>query len=83
LRDDCGVLADRIRDASLLRCRAAYYVASIVLTIAAFAGGWVVLFAVGDSWASLGIAALFAGCGLDNVDGRVRTRSRGHADSVD
>ena len=38
----------------------AYYVATMALTIVAFAGGWVALFAVGDSWASLGIAALLA-----------------------
>ena len=45
------------------RCCAAgpvYYVATMALTIVAFAGGWVALFAVGDSWACLGIAALLA-----------------------
>ncbi len=60
LRNDYGLLADRIRATSLLRRRPAYYVATMALTIVAFAGGWVALFAVGDSWASLGIAALLA-----------------------
>jgi fatty acid desaturase len=60
LGNDYGVLADRIRDATLLRRRPAYYVTKMALTIAAFAGGWVALFAVGNSWASLGIAALLA-----------------------
>jgi fatty acid desaturase len=59
-RNDYGLLADRIRDATLLRRRPAYYVVTMALTIVAFAGGWVALFAVGDSWASLGIAALLA-----------------------
>ena len=60
LRNDYGLLADRIRDATLLRRRPAYYVATMALTLVAFAGGWVALFAVGDSWASLSIAALLA-----------------------
>jgi fatty acid desaturase len=60
LRNDYGLVADRIREATLLRRRPAYYVATMALTILAFAGGWVALFAVGDSWACLGIAALLA-----------------------
>jgi fatty acid desaturase len=60
LRNDYGLLADRIRDATLLRRRPVYYVATMSVTLVAFAGGWVALFVVGDSWASLGIAALLA-----------------------
>jgi fatty acid desaturase len=59
-RNEYGLLADRIREATLLRRRPAYYVATMSLTIAAFAGGWVALSAVGDSWASLCIAGLLA-----------------------
>ncbi len=60
LRNEYGLPADRIRDATLLRRRPAYYVAIMALTTAAFAGCWVALSAVGDSWASLGIAAPLA-----------------------
>ncbi len=60
LRNDYGVLADRIRDTSLLRRRPAHYLVTMALTIVAFAGAWVALFAVGDSWACLGIAVLLA-----------------------
>ena len=60
LRNDYGLVADRIRDATLLRRRPGHYVATMALTIVAFAGGWQALFAVGDSWACLGIAALLA-----------------------
>ncbi len=60
LRNDYGLVADRIREATLLRRRPVYYVAMMALTIVAFAGGWVALFAVGDSWACLGIAVLLA-----------------------
>jgi fatty acid desaturase len=60
VRNDYGLLADRIRGTTLLRRRPAYYVATMALTIVAFAGAWVALFADGDSWASLGIAALLA-----------------------
>jgi fatty acid desaturase len=60
LRNDYGLVADRIRDSTLLRRRPAHYVATMALTIVAFTGGWVALFVVGDSWACLGIAALLA-----------------------
>jgi fatty acid desaturase len=59
-QSDYRVLASRISDAGLLNRRPASYIAKMLLTLAAFAGGWVALFAVGDSWASLGIAPLLA-----------------------
>ena len=43
LRNDYGLVADRVRDATLLRRRPGYYVAIMALTIVAFAGGWVAL----------------------------------------
>jgi fatty acid desaturase len=60
LRNDYALVADRIRDATLLRRRPSHYLTTMGLTIFAFAGGWVALFKVGDSWACLGIAALLA-----------------------
>jgi fatty acid desaturase len=60
LRNDYGLVADRVSDATLLRRRPGYYVATMALTIVAFAGCWVALFAVGDSWACLGVAAVLA-----------------------
>src|SRR5579864_1012016 len=60
LRNDYGLVADRIRDATLLRRRPVHYAAMMAVTLVAFAGGWVALFALGDSWACLGIAALLA-----------------------
>jgi fatty acid desaturase len=57
-RNDYGLLAEQIRDAGLLRRRPVHYVVTMALTMVAFAGGWGALFAVGDSWACLGVAAL-------------------------
>ena len=57
---DYRLLACRIRDAGLLDRRPGLYVIEMMLTLAAFGAGWVALFAVGDSWAALGIAALLA-----------------------
>ena len=57
---DYRALADRMAQAGLLGRRPASYVARMTLTVAAFAGGWVALFAVGDSWGSLAIAPLLA-----------------------
>ncbi len=48
-RNDYGLLADRIRTATLLRRRPGYYSATMAVSIIAFAGAWVTLFAVGDS----------------------------------
>jgi fatty acid desaturase len=47
----------QVRAAGLLDRRPGYYGAKIVLTLAAFAAGWVGLFVLGASWATLGIAA--------------------------
>ncbi|MGA8369297.1 MAG: fatty acid desaturase, partial [Acidimicrobiales bacterium] len=54
---DFRVLAVQIRDAGLLNRRPGYYGVKIVLTIAAFAAGWAALAVVGNSWATLGVAA--------------------------
>ena len=54
---DFRVLAVQIRDAGLLDRRPGYYSVKIVLTIAAFALGWAALLVVGNSWATLGVAA--------------------------
>jgi fatty acid desaturase len=57
---DYPVLAGQIRDAGLLERRPILYVARGVVTLAALVAGWAALFAVGDSWASLLVAALLA-----------------------
>src|ERR1035441_3907851 len=54
---DFRVLALQIRDAGLLDRRPGYYSVKIGLTIAAFAAGWAAFVIVGDSWATLGVAA--------------------------
>ena len=54
---DFRVLAVQIRDAGLLDRRPGYYSVKIGLTIAAFAAGWAALVVVGNSWATLGVAA--------------------------
>src|SRR5580658_10073117 len=50
-------LALQIHEAGLLNRRPGYYSVKIVLTIAAYAGGWAALLIVGNSWATLGVAA--------------------------
>ncbi len=55
---DFQTLATQVRAAGLLDRRLGYYSVRIVLTIGAFAAGWAAFFAVGDSWATLGVAAL-------------------------
>ena len=55
---DFRALAVEIRDAGLLDRRFGYYVLKIGLTLAFFGAGWAALVIVGDSWATLGIAAL-------------------------
>jgi fatty acid desaturase len=57
---DFRVLAVQIRDAGLLDRRPGYYSVKIGLTIAAFAAGWAALLVVGNSWATLGVAAFLA-----------------------
>jgi fatty acid desaturase len=50
-------LALQIRAAGLLNRRPGYYTAKIGLTVAAVAAGWAAFVIVGNSWATLGIAA--------------------------
>ncbi|MDA8311185.1 MAG: acyl-CoA desaturase [Actinomycetota bacterium] len=50
-------LALEVRAARLLNRRPGYYRAKIGLTLAAFAAGWAAFVFVGDSWATLGLAA--------------------------
>jgi len=54
---DFRVLAVQIRDAGLLDRRPGYYSAKIGLTIAALVAGWAAFVIVGNSWATLGVAA--------------------------
>ena len=54
---DFRELAIRVREAGLLDRRPGYYGPKISLTIAACAAGWAALLLIGDSWATLGIAA--------------------------
>jgi fatty acid desaturase len=54
---DFRALAIQIRGAGLLERRPGYYSLKIALTTAALAGGWAALFVVGNSWATLGVAA--------------------------
>ncbi|MCW2698229.1 MAG: putative fatty acid desaturase [Modestobacter sp.] len=49
-------LSARVRDAGLLDRRRPYYVVSIALAVAAFAGVWVAIAALGDSWWQLALA---------------------------
>lgn len=50
-------LALQVREAGLLSRRPGYYSAKIALTIAAFVAGWAAFVVVGNSWATLGLAA--------------------------
>ena len=58
--NDYRVLAEQIRSARLLERRPWYCGAKISLTVAGFAAGWVALFVIGNSWATLGVAAFLA-----------------------
>ncbi|MCZ2821652.1 acyl-CoA desaturase [Modestobacter sp. VKM Ac-2977] len=53
-------LSQQVKDAGLLNRRRPYYVASIALTVAAFAGVWVAIVALGDSWWQLGLAVVLS-----------------------
>ena len=55
---DFQALALRVREAGLLAKRPGYYRVKIGLTIAVFVGAWVAFVVVGDSWATLAIAAV-------------------------
>lgn len=57
---DYRMLASQMRDAGLLDRRPARYVLRMGIILAAFVAGWVALFAVGDSWTSMGVAAFLA-----------------------
>ncbi len=50
-------LAMRARAAGLMDRRSEYYAVKIALTVAAFAAGWAAFVVVGNSWATLGLAA--------------------------
>jgi fatty acid desaturase len=55
---DFSTLTTQVRAAGLLDRRLGRYSVIIVLTLGAFAAAWVAFFALGASWATLGIAAL-------------------------
>jgi fatty acid desaturase len=57
---DYQILAFQMREEGLFERHPARYGVRMGLTVAAFAAGWVGLFAVGDSWGSLGVAAFLA-----------------------
>ncbi len=53
-------LVDEARQAGLLERRRWYYTLKVIITVGCFALGWVLFFIIGDSWATLGVAALLA-----------------------
>jgi fatty acid desaturase len=55
---DFTTLATQVRAAGLLDRRRGHYTATIALTLCAFVGAWAAFFALGASWATLGIAVL-------------------------
>ncbi len=57
---DYRSLAALVRQAGLMERRPKLYAAWFALALAAFAAGWAALVMVGDSWASLGVAAFLA-----------------------
>jgi fatty acid desaturase len=57
---DYRALSRQVREAGLLEPRPGYYVPKISLTLGGFALGWVAFFVVGNSWATIGIAAFLA-----------------------
>jgi fatty acid desaturase len=57
LDGDFAAFASRVRATGLLDRRRVYYSGKIALTVAAYAAGWAALVIVGDSWATLGVAA--------------------------
>ena len=54
---DFRVLALQVREAGLLERRPGYYSLKIGLTVAFFAAGWAAVILIGNSWATLGVAA--------------------------
>ncbi len=55
---DFRALSTEVRAAGLLDRRLGYYAGKVVLTLGAYAALWWAFFAVGNSWATLGIAVL-------------------------
>ena len=53
-------LSQQVKDAGLLNRRRPYYVVSIALAVAAFAGVGVAVVLLGDSWWQIGLAAVLA-----------------------
>src|SRR5579884_2011909 len=53
-------LAGQMREAGLLERHPARYAVRMGLILAAFAAGWAALFAIGDSWTSMGVAGFLA-----------------------
>jgi fatty acid desaturase len=60
VRSDYRELTAQVRAAGLLQRRRLYYFLKVTLTLLGLAAGWAALFVIGDSWASLGVAALLA-----------------------
>ncbi len=58
--DDYRELAEEMRAAGLLARRPWSYTVKIGLTLFCFAGAWAAFFLIGDSWATLGVAAILA-----------------------
>ncbi|MDT7707508.1 MAG: hypothetical protein QOG20_3115 [Pseudonocardiales bacterium] len=57
---DYAQLSRMIRDAGLLRRRHGWYAVTVTLSLAAFAGAWVLFGLLGNSWWQLGTAVLLA-----------------------
>lgn len=57
---DYAVLLRRVRQAGLLELRSRYYVWRSAVTALAFAAGWALFVAIGDSWWQLGVAVFLA-----------------------
>lgn len=53
-------LSRQIKEAGLLRRRPGYYAAKMTATALAYVGGWVAVFAIGESWLQLGMAVISA-----------------------
>jgi fatty acid desaturase len=54
------VLSDRLRQAGLFDRRRGYYAVKLVITVSGLLAGWVSLVVVGNSWASVALAAYLA-----------------------
>ena len=57
---DYSALAAQIRDSGLMARRYGYYWTRMILAAAAFAGVWVAVVLIGDSWWQLAVAAVLA-----------------------